>query len=87
MTFLKIYSNYTWLFKKTFWESANLADLSGKVVVSQTLPVSGFLPARELETTEATLNSRKLEVKIGHLRNINLQLCNSLFFPEELTEF
>ena len=34
-----------------FWEYANLADLSYKVVISQTLPVSELLPARELETT------------------------------------
>lgn len=52
------------LLKKTLRESANLAELSYKVVVSQTLPVSGLLPARKLETTKATLNSRNLEVKI-----------------------
>ena len=44
-----------------FQEFTNLADLNYEVVINQTLPVSGFLPARALETTEATLKSVKLE--------------------------
>lgn len=52
------------LLKKTLRESANLAGLSYKVVVSQTLPVSGLLPGGKLETTKSPLNSRNLEVKI-----------------------
>lgn len=68
-----------------FQEFTNLADLNYEVVINQTLPVSGFLPARALETTEATLKSVKLEVKTRHLRNNNLQFCNTLLFPDELT--
>lgn len=52
------------LLKKTLRESANLVELSYKVVVSQILPVSRLLPARKLETTKTALNSRNLEVKI-----------------------
>ena len=99
-----------------FWEYANLVDLSYKVVISQTLPVSELLLSRELETTgieepgrlqsmesqriglsdythththththTAASYRRKLEVKIGQLRNNNLQFCNSFLFSDELT--
>ena len=53
-------------------ESADLADLSYKVVVSQTLPVPGLLPAKKLEITEAALHSKNLMIKIEHHRNNNL---------------